>query len=119
MKCSLNCCIAIVLSCVLTTALALPSDEKKPLSIRADTMQYNRQTGIGIYTGHVNVDRGTRHLRCDNLQTFNSAQGKLTRFIAKGNAHYTTINQKGKPPMHASAEVMEYQKIKQQIQLQV
>ena len=102
---------------VSTTVLALPSDSQQPLMISSDSMQYDHSKGVGHYVGHVNVDRGTSQLRCDDLTTYNDKSNKLTRFVARDHAVYRTITEKGKPELVAKANTIIYQDQTKQIQL--
>ena len=109
--------IALMGCATASPVLALPSDQNAPLNISSDAMQYNHTKGVGHYVGHVKIDRGTSQLDRHELFTYNNKSNQLSRFVAKGDAHYQTITELGKPPLKASADVITYDKSKDRITL--
>jgi len=95
-----------------TTAFALPSDNQAKMYIVSDTAEINRLTGIGIYTGHVAITRGTTHITSDKLTTYNDKSDQIKKAIAVGHqgkrAEYRTLTSKDKPILIAKAITITY-----------
>lgn len=100
---------------------ALPSDKAQILTLKADTVDLNQETHLGTYTGDVELDQGTTHLRAQSAITKVNANNKLVMAKAMGNkdgqAHYWSTTEKSKPPMHAYADEIYYYPEKNLIKL--
>lgn len=100
---------------------ALPEDQKKIIQLRADTADINQETHKGIYTQHVEFDQGTTHLRAAQATTKVNEKNKLTEVTADGDAHdqahFWTLMDEKKPPLHAYANSIRYFPDKHLIQL--
>lgn len=98
---------------LLTTQLcfALPTDKNQPLNVRAHSADINQETHLGTFSDHVNMDQGSTHLRASHATTkFN--HHKLISAIAQGStteqAHFWTLSDEKKPPLHAYANTISY-----------
>lgn len=105
----------LILSVLLTLPLcvtALPSDQQAPITIDAQTVDFSRSTGKGVYQGQVQVDQGTSHLTADKAYTFMDQQNDLTKARALGTnkqlAHFWTLLEQGKDILHAHANEIIY-----------
>ena len=91
---------------------ALPEDRKQILQLRADTADINQETHTGIYTQHVELDQGSTHLRATHAMTKVNEKNKLTEVTADGDknnqAHFWTLTDEKKPPLHAYANSIRY-----------
>ena len=61
---------AVLLISTLCTALgvmALPSDQRQPVTLEADRANYNERTGLTSYSGNVIITQGTIRISADNL----------------------------------------------------
>lgn len=100
---------------------ALPEDQKQIIHLRADTADISQETHKGIYTQHVEFDQGTTHLRASQATTKVNEKNKLTEVIADGDnheqAHFWTLTDEKKPPLHAYANSIRYFPDKHLIQL--
>jgi lipopolysaccharide export system protein LptA len=91
---------------------ALPEDRNEVLQLNADTADLNQEAHKGTYIGNVQLDQGSTHVRAAEAVTKANQKNQLTQAIAKGNhqeqAHYWTIPEKDKPPIHAFADTIFY-----------
>lgn len=108
----LNFVTGLMLLLISNACFALSDDREKTLELLADSADLNQQTHRGEYTGNVQLDQGTSHLRAANAVTEGSAQNKLVLAIAKGEgkeqAHFWTLTELNKPPLHAYADEIRY-----------
>lgn len=96
---------------VTQSSLALPSDSKMALHIKADSSIYNYKTGDNLFEGNVVIDQGTTHIRADKLITKSDLKHKLSEAIAYGDqalAHYWTLSKQNEPEIHAYAKVIKF-----------
>lgn len=105
----LSLCLVISL---INTAFALESDNQEPLELRANFADINQNKHLGQYSGGVEFDQGTTHLRAHKAITMTNEKNKLIKAIIYGNqavqAHYWTIPQLNKPELHAYANIIYY-----------
>ncbi len=91
---------------------ALDSDKQEKTYLYADQAEINKQTGIGVYTGNVKVDRGTTHVTGDKIITHSSKDNKITRIIIHAGkhqrAHFESKTNLNKPPLIAEADLIKY-----------
>ncbi len=113
--------LLIFLACP-SISLALPEDKSKLLQVKADFADINQETHNGSYNRHVELDQGSTHLRADNAQTKANQKNKLILAIANGNkneqAHFWTLTDINKPPLHAYANIIRYFPNKHLIELE-
>lgn len=50
------------------SALALSSDVEKPVTIEADSVVFNRQSGTATYAGHVEIAQGTLKITASRIE---------------------------------------------------
>ena len=108
----------IILFCVFfllltgKTCFALTEDRTQIMEVHARSADLNHQTHRGIYSGDVEVDQGSTHIRAAEAITEGNLKNQLVKAIIKGNkeaqAHYWTINEANKPPLHAYADTIYY-----------
>ena len=100
---------------------ALPSDKNQILNFRANTADINQETHLGTYQDKVELDQGSTHLRASRAMTEINEKNKLIKAIAKGSkteqAHFWTLTDEKKPPVHAYADTIRYFPEKHLIQL--
>lgn len=94
--------------------IAAQSKVPDPIHITADSWQYNRKTGVSIFTGDpVNVTQGQAHLEATKVVTKQTDDKHIEDMTAFGNgakqAHYwNTESSKNKPALHAHADTIHY-----------
>ncbi|MDP1602435.1 MAG: lipopolysaccharide transport periplasmic protein LptA [Legionella sp.] len=102
-------------------AWAMPDDRKQVAQLTANTADLNQQTHRGEYTGDVQFDQGTTHLRALKAITEGNAQNKLVFAVAFGDkdnpAHYWEQTAIDKPLLHAYAGEIRYYPGKHLIEL--
>ena len=112
---------SLLLCSSITVCLALPADNLQVIKFRADSADINQTTHLGVYTGNVQLDQGTTHIRAAEALTEGNKKNQLIKAIIKGNkdiqAHYWTIMTNDKPPLHAFADTINYYPDKQLIEL--
>lgn len=103
------------------TGFALPEDQKEIVHLQSNTADLSQQTHLGVYKGNVHFEQGSTHLTADSAETKGNEQNKLTFAKALGNtteqAHYWTLTDPNKPPMHAYADEIYYYPLKHRIEL--
>lgn len=112
----------LLLLLISTHCFALPDDKTKTLQLRADTADINQTTRQGIYHNNVELDQGSTHLRAAHAMTVVNLQNQLIRATAEGDsaaqAHFWTLTDEKKPPLHAYANIIRYFPEKHRIQLE-
>ncbi len=116
------CIIYLLLFCnPMNVCFSLPEDKQAVIQFRADSADINQTTHHGIYTGNVQLDQGSTHIRAAEAITEGNQKNQLIKAIIKGNkdipAHYWTLTANDKPPLHAYAETIHYYPEKQRIEL--
>ena len=98
--------------CLAQAVHALPSDQDKPIKIIADSAVLNRATGIQTFTGHVNVDQGSTHLKGNKVLVYNDKKKQVKKIVAIGDenhlAHYQTVPNVKDEPFDAWAITIQY-----------
>jgi lipopolysaccharide export system protein LptA len=105
--------LLVILFILLTgNAYALPEDRDQIVQLSADSADLNQETHKGIYLGQVQLDQGSTHVRAAEAITEGNPKNQLIKAIAKGDqkeqAHYWTLQEKDKPPIHAYADIIYY-----------
>lgn len=95
-----------------SVSFALTDDRLQLLQLKANYADINQETHEGAYTQNVELDQGSTHLRADNALTKVNNKNQLTEAIANGNktepAHFWTLVDIKKPPLHAYASIIRY-----------
>lgn len=109
----------IILILILPTQLlALESDKKEPLHIKADHVFFDHKNGINTYEGHVVLTQGSTELVAETILVHFDKEDQLEKIIAKGEpARYRTLFAIDKPEIIGTASVMEYYPIKNLLRL--
>ena len=83
-----------------------------PLELHADSADINQNEHTGKYTGTVEFDQGTTHVRAASATTQSDENNKLIAAVIYGDkvsqAHYWTQPNLNKPSVHAYADVIYY-----------
>ena len=107
-------CLIYVLFLLLTgkTCFAMDNDRTQVMELQANSADLNQQTHRGIYLGDVQIDQGTTHIRAAEAVTEGNLKNQLIKAVIKGNktaqAHYWSLTELNKPPMHAYADTINY-----------
>ena len=100
---------------------ALPDDRSQPARLTANTADLNQETHTGVYTGDVQFDQGSSHLRANKAITHATKENKISSAFAYGTkntpAHYWEQTALDKPPIHAYAIEIHYDATKHRIDL--
>jgi len=102
----------ILLLCLLFAlaqfAVALPEDREQPITLEADSAQYDHVTGKSTYTGNVVVTQGTMRLAAESATVF-FKDGDILRMEATGKPtkfHYQATHDK--PPINGVGQKIVY-----------
>jgi lipopolysaccharide export system protein LptA len=113
--------IFLLVSVFPLTGFSLESDKKLPMVIKANSAEMNNSNHKGKFSGNVELDQGTTHLRANKAITHGTIQNKLKLAIAKGSknkqAHYWSTTDPKKPLLHAYADIIEYYPLENKILL--
>ncbi len=104
-----------------SSAYALTEDKEKIMHVMADSADLSQQEHKGIYTGNVELVQGTTNLQAAKAVTLGNEKNQLVVAIASGTegkqAHYWTITDPNKPPVHAYADTIRYYPLRHLIEL--
>lgn len=90
------------------TALALPDDRKRAISIESDSAERNQNTGLTIYSGNVIISQGSILIEADQI-TLHYQGSKISRIECTGTpASYQQQPQADGPMLVARAEHIDY-----------
>ena len=110
-----------ILFFISNVVFALPSDRDQILQVRAGSADLNQQTHQGVYLDDVQLDQGTTHIRAVEATTTGNEKNQLILAVIKGNkntqAHYWSLMDEKKPPVHAYADIINYYPDKHLIEL--
>lgn len=113
--------VFLVALITIQCAWAMPDDRNQVAQLTANTADLNQQKHRGEYTGEVQFDQGTTHLRAVKAITEGNAQNKLVFAVAFGDkdnpAHYWEQTAIDKPLLHAYAAEIHYYPDKHLIEL--
>lgn len=114
-------CLSVLTLLISPHGLALPSDSRQALHIKADSSVYNYKTGFNIFEGNVIIDQGSTHITADRLITKSDIKHKISEAIAYGDqqlAHYWTLSKESEPEIHAYARVIKFYPIQSNVTLE-
>jgi lipopolysaccharide export system protein LptA len=111
----------LLLISVINLCFALPEDRKETMKLSAGSADLDQQVHRGVYIDNVILDQGSTHIRAAKAITEGNAKNQLIKAIIQGNkeaqAHYWTLTDPKKPPMHAFADTIYYYPIDNLIKL--
>lgn len=112
---------AIILLFVTNLCFALSDDRTQIMQLSAGSADLDQQEHRGIYIEDVKFDQGTTHIRAAKAMTEGNSKNQITKAIIYGNkeaqAHYWTLTDTKKQPMHAFADTIYYYPIEHLIKL--
>lgn len=89
-------------------AAALPEDREQPITLEADSAQYDQNTGKSTYQGNVVVTQGSMHLEAAQA-TVIFKDGSATRMEATGKpARFSYRPKRDKPPIQGVGNKVVY-----------
>lgn len=104
-----------------SSAYALTEDKEKVMHVMANSADLSQQDHKGIYIGNVELVQGTTNLQASKAVTIGNEKNQLVIAIANGTkekqAHYSTITDPKKPPVHAYADTIRYYPLRHLIEL--
>jgi len=104
-KLILSCCL---LFCASTQAFATV-DAEQPVNIKSDKVNFDHSSGVALYTGHVTVDQGSRHLLSDNLTIKRDKNNRIKEIIAIGKpATFKSQTDPKKSISYGKANIIKY-----------
>lgn len=83
------------------------------IQVEADSLQFNNDTKVGIYQGHVKLEQGDRILTADYATSYSNQEGEIIKIIALGNpAVYKAFIFHERPKLIASGNTIYYYPLK-------
>lgn len=115
-------CAAGLFSALLTlrTASALESDASQPISVLADSAEFNPDQGIAIYSGSVEIEQGSLKVKAHKVTVYRNTDGEIDKIIAEGKDQRVHMQQQPNPEdavVHAFAMSIVYQATAQEVEL--
>lgn len=102
----------LLLLLVNQLCFAMPDDRKQIVHLSANSADIDQLNHRGTYTGNVEFDQGTTHLRAAEAMTEGNEKNQLVKAIIKGSqlaqAHYWEQTDVHKPLVHAFADTIYY-----------
>src|SRR5436190_23276997 len=59
-------------------------DNQQDINVQADSLQFNNETKVGIYQGHIKLTQGSRILTADYATSYSNQAGEIIKIIASG-----------------------------------
>jgi len=85
-------------------------DSKDPTYIEADGATYDKNTGMVVYTGRVELTQGRMLLKSDKLVVY-TTERKPNKYIATGDpVTFRQTSEPGEDEMHGRSRIAEYYK---------
>jgi lipopolysaccharide export system protein LptA len=105
--------IWLVLIFFYQTAYASTPDKEQVINVVADTLQFNNESKIGIYQGHIIITQATRVLTADYAISYSNQEGKIIKIIARGHpACYRALIFHKRPKLIATGNTIYYYPLK-------
>lgn len=109
---------SLVLLCLPALAWALSSDREQPVHIKADQVVLDEREGVSHYTGNVQLDRGSLHLRGDRM-TVHQRGRELQRIDVNGSpAYFSQLPDGESTPVEAWARHITYRSAEDRLVLE-
>ncbi|MEJ2687321.1 MAG: lipopolysaccharide transport periplasmic protein LptA [Gammaproteobacteria bacterium] len=90
-------------------AWGLSSDSRQPIHLAADRADMYRKTGISVYSGDVQVTRGTMRMTGDKLTVYTDKDGQVQKMVAVGKpATYRQLPDNKKQYLKGEGQTIEY-----------
>lgn len=87
----------------------MPNDSLQPMAITADKVNYNWKDTTTVYEGNVTFHQGNVYADGSHAIVYYNTLGQITKIILRGSpAHYTTLADFKREPIHASAKTINY-----------
>ncbi|MGA7799796.1 MAG: lipopolysaccharide transport periplasmic protein LptA [Gammaproteobacteria bacterium] len=100
---------ALLAGPLVTPAWGLSSDRQQPIHLAADRADVNRKTGISVYTGDVQVTRGSMHMTGDKMTVYTDSNEQVEKIVAVGKpATYRQLPDNKKQDIKGRAQQIEY-----------
>lgn len=109
------------LSLFSAPAKALESDRQQPISILADSAQFQPDKGQATYTGQVEIEQGSLKIRAHKITLYRQANGDIEKLVALGQSEPVHLQQQPTPEdavVHAYGMRVLYQAANQQVELE-
>lgn len=104
--------LGLVLCFITHRSQAMPDDHTKTMQFKAGAADIDQQSHHGTYTGNIELDQGTTHIRAAKATTEGNEKNQLVKAVIEGEgptqAHYWTLTTLDKPPLHAYADIIYY-----------
>ncbi len=101
--------ILILLLSIFSPLWGFANTQKPPVWITADASHVDKQQGIALFTGHVQITQGETKVQGQQVKIFFDKKNQVREAIVKGDlAKVHTFPQAGKPALDAKARIIKY-----------
>lgn len=104
----------------ISTASALESDASQPISVLADSAEFNPDQGIVTYSGSVEIEQGSLKVKAHKVTVYRNTDGEIDKIIAEGRDQRVHMQQQPTledAVVHAFAMSIVYQAAAQEVEL--
>lgn len=103
----------LILSFYYKSIYANDPDNQQIIHVNADSLQFNNESKIGIYQGHIKLTQGTRILTADYVTSYSNKEGQIIKIIAIGHpACYRALVFYKHPKLIATGNTIYYYPLK-------
>jgi lipopolysaccharide export system protein LptA len=112
--------LIVIFALVTPRAFALDTDADQPISVLAQSAEFNPDQGLAIYTGNVEIEQGSLKVKAHKVTVYRKPDGSMDKIIAEGQSERVHMQQRpntNDPVVHAYAMRIDYLTDAQQVDL--
>ena len=112
--------LIVIFALVTPRAFALDTDAGQPISVLAQSAEFNPDQGLAIYTGNVEIEQGSLKVKAHKVTVYRKPDGSMDKIIAEGQSERVHMQQRpntNDPVVHAYAMRIDYLTDAQQVDL--
>ena len=112
--------LIVIFAFITPRAFALDTDADQPISVLAQSAEFNPDQGLAIYTGNVEIEQGSLKVKAHKVTVYRKPDGSMDKIIAEGQSERVHMQQRpntNDPVVHAYAMRIDYLTDAQQVDL--
>jgi len=113
--------LIVIFAFITPRAFALDTDADQPISVLAQSAEFNPDQGLAIYTGNVEIEQGSLKVKAHKVTVYRKPDGSMDKIIAEGQSeervHMQQKPNPNDPVVHAYAMRIDYLTDAQQVDL--
>jgi len=113
--------LIVIFAFITPRAFALDTDADQPISVLAQSAEFNPDQGLAIYTGNVEIEQGSLKVKARKVTVYRKPDGSMDKIIAEGQSeervHMQQKPNPNDPVVHAYAMRIDYLTDAQQVDL--